>query len=604
MLSPRLVPTRLVDPSRREPIVIVDATRPSRLRSFAVLAALLRYVAGVLVLRLRGRLTGAEAGARLRETFEGLGGLWLKAGQLLSLRIDLFPLAFCQELAKLQNRSMGFPTPLARAILEEDLGAPIEQYLDEFGDHPFAVASIGQVYRARLRQEGVYVAVKVQKPYAAELFRRDMAFIKWLVRLLRVTRFRAHMRWDLGYGELGEVMKEELDFHYEASSMRRMRKSLRAHKIHVPRLFSRYCTRRVLVSEFIHAVLMADYIKAADTHPEHLAAWLTENDVNPRKVARRLIDSIFRQILENNLYHGDLHPGNIVLLRHSRIALIDFGTTSFTEREYLQKFTLFIRALATRDYAKASDLCLMLTASLPNIDTDEVKEQLVHALRGWATRTLVRELPYHDKSLDNATIEVVRILVARRCTMEWAWLRIHRALTTLDTSLIYLYPDVNYTRTLQRYFQRAEERRLQALLTPALARRTLASYGTALDIQDRVSEYTLFQGTLVRRHAQVFRGATNKVAAVFSTAVEFVWAVLAVAGAFGVLVYLEQHHRAWTARWLAPQVATWLDAAPPLAGQIWLVLAVAYVFVVLKLSNLLRRLREKDARPHERVAAV
>ena len=76
----------------------------------------------------------------------------------------------------------------------------------------------------------------------------------------------------------------------------------------------------------------------------------------------------------------------------------------------------------------------------------------MRALRSWATRTLVKQLPYHDKSMDNVTIEIVRILVGCRCTMEWGWLRIHRALTTLDTSLVYLYRDVNYTRMLQQYF--------------------------------------------------------------------------------------------------------------------------------------------------------
>lgn len=604
MLSPRLIPTRLIDPSLRPRIPIVDAAPPSRLRTLAVLSELTAFLLAIIVWRLRGQLDGAVAGRRLRESFERLGGLWLKAGQLLSLRIDLFPQAFCAELARLQNRSVGFPTAHARQIVEEDLGAPIEQYFDEFGERPFAVASIGQVYRAKLRQEGVYVAVKVQKPFAAEMFARDLVFIRWIVRLLQIVRFRSHMRWDLGYDELCAVMKEELDFHYEASSIRRMRKSLRGHQIYVPRLFARYSSRRVLVTEFIHAVLMADYIKVADTDPAKLSAWLTENDVDPRKVARRLIHSIFRQLLENNLYHGDLHPGNIVLLRNGRIALIDFGSTNFTEREYLQKFKMFIRALATRDYAKAADLCLMLTASLPNIDMDDVKERLVHALRAWATRTLVRELPYHDKSLDNATIQVVTILVEYRCTMEWAWLRVHRALTTLDTSLIYLYPNVNYTRMLQKYFRAAERRQLKGLLGVEMLRRSLGSYATALDIQDRVNEYTVFQGTLVRRHAQVFRGATSKVSAVLQLIVQLVWTVIAVVGAAGVLVFLSQYDRVAVDRWLGAQLSGWLARVPPLDRAVWIVVAVLYTHLVWMLIKLRRRLRQRDVRAHDRVAAV
>lgn len=603
MLATRLIPTRLIDPSERGRIVIKETRPPSPFRTVVVTAVIARYVLAISLLQLRGRLTGMIAGARLRETFEGLGGLWLKVGQLLSLRIDLFPHDFCFELAKLQNRATGFPTAQARRILEEDLGGPIELYFEEFGEHPFAVASIGQVYRAKLRQEAVYVAVKVQKPYAKEMFAQDLVAVRWAVRLLRLLRFRRHMRWDLGYDELCSVMKEELDFHYEASSVRRMRKSLRPHRIYVPKLFSQYCSRRVLVTEFIHAVLMADYLKLADRDPDKLAAWLTENNVDPRRVARRLIHSIFRQLLEDNLYHGDLHPGNIVLLRNNRIALIDFGSTNFTEREYLTKFGMFIKALAMRDYSKSADLCLMLTASLPpNIDTDQVKEELVGALRSWATRTLVQELPYHDKSLDNATIQIVKILVNYRCTMEWAWLRIHRALMTLDTSLIYLYPKVNYTRMLQRYFFKAEQRRISAILSTQMVRRSINAYATAIDIQDRVNDYTLFQGMLVRRHAQVFRGATSKVAALWRTLTEIVWMGVAAVGATGLLAYLTQR-QSTDADWLGPQLGGWLQQVPVLDGRTWALIGGLYLFFVHTLWKLHRRLRQKDARPDERVAA-
>ena len=227
--------------------------------------------------------------------------------------------------------------------------------------------------------------------------------------------------------------------------MRRMRKTLKKHDIYVPRVFTKYSTERVLVSEFIHAVLMADFIEVGLKDPAHLQQWLCENNVNPQRLAKRMIHSLFRQLFEDNLYHGDMHPGNIVLLKDNRIALIDFGTTNFTESEYLRKFKLFARALATRDYAKAADLCFMLCSVLPNFDIEEVKEKLIRVIRAWATRTLVKQLPYHAKSIDNATIEIMRVLIGYKCAMDWAWLRIHRATSTLDASLIHLYLDVNYT---------------------------------------------------------------------------------------------------------------------------------------------------------------
>jgi ubiquinone biosynthesis protein len=604
MLSPALIPTRL-ETSRGSRVVTVDVRPVSRLRTATTLWVLIGLLARLTALRLRGALTPAAAGDTVRTAFEDLGGLWLKAGQLLSLRVDLFPKEFCQQLAMLQNRSFGFPTPVARRLLEQELGGPVERYFDEFPDQPFAVASIGQVYRARLRDEQVWVAVKIQKPFSDQLFARDLVLIRWIVRILRALRVRSHMRWDLGFHELSDVMREELDYHYEASAMRRMRRALRGHRIYVPRLFERYSTRRVLVTEFVHAILMADYIKVADDDPERLAAWLAENNVNPRKVARRLIQSMYRQLFENNLFHGDLHPGNIVLLRNSRVALIDFGTTSFTEREYLQKFVLFVRALATRDYAKAADLSLMLTASLPNnLDVDQVKEDLVRALRAWATRTLVKQLPYHEKSMDNVTIEIVRILVGCRCTMEWGWLRIHRALTTLDVSLVYLYRDVNYTRMLQRYFERAERRKLKAMLNPALPLHALSSYHTQLGIQERLSEYTLFQSALVRRHAQVFRGSISKVSAVMRAIVQLLWGGVALAGVAGAVVFLDQRFGFPALDWFGPQLTGFIRQVPTIDGGLWFLLALVYAYFLVTVVRLRRRLRDRDAGSHERVAAV
>src|SRR5258708_2206479 len=98
MIKPALIPTRLIQPDEREPISIVDVPRPPRLRSLQLLVRFARLITALLSLVARRNLTPQLAGQRVRELFEGLGGLWIKAGQLLSLRVDLFPTEFCQEL--------------------------------------------------------------------------------------------------------------------------------------------------------------------------------------------------------------------------------------------------------------------------------------------------------------------------------------------------------------------------------------------------------------------------------------------------------------------------------------------------------------------------
>ncbi|HUR34172.1 MAG TPA: AarF/ABC1/UbiB kinase family protein [Vicinamibacterales bacterium] len=626
MISPSLTPTALVEPADRPPLVIRPARRVWRFRGLENLARLSLLLLTLGWLWLRGRLTGARAGAIVRTTCERLGGLWVKTGQLMALRIDLFSVEFCDQLARLQYNAVGFPTDTARSIIERELlvatleraskdesvmarmamhlravgpGASDESsigaYFDQFDDQPIAVASIGQVFRARLRQEQVWVAVKVQRPYIDEMFRRDFAAISRVTAALDFLGIYPHMRWRLGLRELQAVMDEEIDYHYEAAHLRRMRRSLKAHKVHVPKVFRRYSTKRILVTEFVEGVLMADVIRVTRTDPQRLTKWMRDNDVQPRRVASRLLLSLFRQMLEDNTYHGDLHPGNIMLLRNSQVALLDFGTTSFTEREHLERFRLFVQALAQRDYSKAADMCFLMMPRVPNIDLDEVKEQLVQVLRSWSRRTMVRELPYHLKSLENVTVGIVRVLHEHRCTTEWAFLRFHRAFTTLDMSLIYLYPDVDYPRMLQRHFAEAELRSVQRVFSTQMAIRTLGAYRTTLDIQERLGEYTLFQGNIVRRHAQLLEGATNKFARFMASMVmSLALAGLLLDGLAG-LVFLAQR-RPETARLVFGASGAWVvDHTPRMGTPVWLAVMIAIAFFSIRLGRAAVRLREREA---------
>jgi ubiquinone biosynthesis protein len=309
-------------------------------------------------------------------------------------------------------------------------------------------------------------------------------------------------------------------------------------------------------------------------------------------------------LFEDNLYHGDLRPDNIVLLRDSRVALIDFRTVQFTEREYLHKYRLFVKALATRDYAKAADVAFMLCALLPAIDIELAKEKVIRALRAWATRTVVRDLPYGERSIDHATAEVVRVLFEHKCTMEWPWLRIHRTMSMLDISLAVLNPPFNHTKQALRYFARAHRRSLVDMMGPRLRTRMLGSLKTSLDIQDRISEYTMFQSMLIRRHAQVFQGATNKFADAFATFVGVLSIGVLVPGVALVAALLGRRLPAGTELLLGAQLMSLIERAPALDARLTTALLLADVYLFAMLQRLKHRLRRKDVRQNERVAAV
>ncbi len=596
-----LIPTRLVEPEDRKPIVIIE---PKALRRFQVLDVVwmfLRWGMAMLLLKVRGRLSRKEYAYRLRLLLEALGGLWIKAGQLLSLRTDIFSTEFCDELSKLQFQAIGFPPEIARQIVEQDLGGPIERFFDHFDALPFAAASIGQLHRAHLRDEDVWVAVKVQRPEMPQSFLREVAVIRLVVRVLEKLRIRPHMRWEGMLWELTQILHEEIDYNYEAASMRRMRKNLRKHKIYVPKVFSEYCSTRVLVMEFIAGVLMSDYIQAKLTEPEKLKTWLAENEVDPSQLATNMINSLFRQLFEDNLYHGDLHPGNIILLKRNKLALIDFGSIGFTDREFLHKFRLSIRALATRDYEKAADLTLLLSPPLPNVDLDLVKEQIIRALRSWATRTFIRELPYHEKSVGSASNEMLKVLYAHKIPLDWAYLRIRRAITTLDASLIHLYSSVNYVKVTSDYFRRADDRALDRMTSPRAGRGFMTSLVSLQDIGERASEYAMFRASLIRRQAQLFGGATSKASNFFAVVCWNIAVILLVGGMLNLSIFAHQYYPETYRSMLGNPPGGIFDLFPKLPYAWWIIFVLLDFYFFTVFIRLAGRFRQKERMREVRV---
>jgi ubiquinone biosynthesis protein len=511
MLAADACPTPLFPDDDRQ-VLILEAG--GLVRSWPRRAALVwRGVAGLLRARSRQRLTGEDVGRRLRDTLEGLGGLWVKLGQLVSLRIDLFGPEFCGALGQLQDRAVGFPGADAAAIVEAELGRPLDAVFAEFDLHPVAAASIGQVHRARLRDGGIEVAVKVQRPGMARTFERQLRLIRRIAWLMCRLGVAPYLQWDAFAWELEQVVREEVDYRFEAANTRRMRRTLARHGIVAPRVFEQYSTTRVLTASFLRGALMADYITLALAAPARAAAWRRENGIDASRVAHALSYSLLRQIFEDNLFHGDLHPGNVMLLRDNRIALLDFGSVSSTEREYLDKFRLSSRAFATRDYAKAADLTLQLCQTLPAADPEPLQRDIVRAIYEWARRSDVTTLAYHQKSLNAFYSELARVLIKYRCPNEWAFLRIRRAQETLDASLLVLNPGGDPAAMAETYFAQASRRAARAGGRTYPARVAHALVG-ADETLGRFGEIAALQVDLVRRRAKIFGRRAGRTARV------------------------------------------------------------------------------------------
>jgi ubiquinone biosynthesis protein len=459
VLDPDLVPTPLAGAKGGREVEVLPPLRPHPWRSLVVLREGGGFLLWLALRRLRGRPPAIEVAAALRGRFESLGGLWIKLGQLIAMRRDLLPSDFCSELGKLQDRAKGFPGDLSRRIVEEDLGFSLETVFEGFEERPFAAASIGQLHRARLRDGGTWVAVKVQRPHIAVTVERDLALVRLLCRSLHFLHIKRSLQWRALIHELTEAIQEELDYRLEATSIARMRRTLRHHGVYVPRVFKRLCANRVLTMEFVRGVLMSDFIALRERDPQDADRWLAANQIDAERVGRRLHVSLMRQILEDNLFHGDLHPGNIILLRRSRVALIDFGSIGSLEARLREFYRRLLRSLSDIDFEKTADtMTLISPAAEESVDWERGRRNAVGALRQAELRAWAPNLTYSERSMTRALLDLVRSQAELNVPVGWSFMRIDRAHVTLDASLMYLVPNVSYFALGQSYFAGANKR--------------------------------------------------------------------------------------------------------------------------------------------------
>jgi ubiquinone biosynthesis protein len=277
-----------------------------------------------------------DTAARFRALLAELGPTFTKLGQLLSSRPDLLPAHWVEELEALQDDCSPLPLSEIRREVERGLGRPVEELFAELDDAPLASASIAQVHRARTHA-GALVAVKVQRPHIRERIESDLALLYYLAKLLEAVVEETGVYTPTGIiEEFDRTVHEELDFGNEARNAIAM--ALAAHG------------RDFLVIPKVHAelscatVLTLDYVEG--TKVSEVTA---EGGFDVERVARNVIEAAFRQLFEDGLFHGDPHPGNILVLPGNRIALLDFGLVGRLSRIQQDALVTLIVAVALRD---------------------------------------------------------------------------------------------------------------------------------------------------------------------------------------------------------------------------------------------------------------
>ena len=573
MLKPSLVPTPLIPDNDRN-ILELKGVEPPRW-SVGLSSLLAFFSLAVLMFRFRiDRVETAVRAVEIRKFIEARGGLWFKIGQMLAARRDTLPVEYCNELEKLQDRSTGFPWSQGQKILEENLGRPAAEVFSEFDEQPIAAASIGQIHQARLRANDVRVAVKIRRPYIESTYRRDLALLKLIARFLDCGLFSRRMRWTEMYTQLSRMLQEELDYRIEAGSTNRMRRCLKAHKIYVPKIFFEYCAREVLVLEWVDAVGLADYARVKLNDPARLSVWLAENNVMPAKLASRLYMSAQRQIMEDNLFHADLHPGNIMLLRNSRICLLDFGAIGTLENGFRKLMRLYNRMLSEGDHARAMAVMLRLCAPLPPVDVQRLLKELVVAYQSSVMVSTSKAFRGIEKSSHSAATQQARILSEHNIPVNWDFLRVTRCGVALEASTRLLDSEIQFEKLMKRYLDESD-RRIRAAQMPQIGNRLFSYLEDSSEVQaDAVDKLALFG-----ERTEEIIGAAPRLIQFGSDLIRGVHMCLRIAIIVLAIVFLYQHYTGILPHFLRPWVGRLSDTLPPLGTARWLTVAVIVLVV-------------------------
>ena len=248
---------------------------------------------------------------RIVAILKELGPTFVKLGQILSTRSDLIPQSLCDELKSLQDQVNPLPFSELKAQLEESLGDPLDAVFHRFDEEPLACASIAQVHTAQLISSEE-VVVKIQRPNIRAVIEADLSILHFLARqAIDVAPEAEAFRPDLILTEFERAIIKELDFMYEARNLGRFARHFADWEtVHIPKVYTEHTNEVVLVMERLYGVKITE--AAPLGHPMD-------------DIAKETVRMLFKQVFEDGFFHGDLHPGNLLVLEDSRIGLIDFG---------------------------------------------------------------------------------------------------------------------------------------------------------------------------------------------------------------------------------------------------------------------------------------
>lgn len=317
----------------------------------------------------------SNAPENLRKAFEDLGPTFIKIGQILSTRPDIMPPEYIDELSRLQDNVQNESFENINKVFYEEFNKSIESMFLKFSKTPLASASIAQVHTAVLKN-GREVIVKVQRPEIAEKMALDLYILQKIFKLPKVNMVDSIINPAEALEELEIATKFELNFEIEAENLKKFRtlnKSVNA--VYCPFIIDDLCTKRILTMEKIDGIKIDDI------------STLIDQGYDRNDIGKKLALSFFKQIFKDGFFHGDPHPGNL-LIKEGQICYIDFGLMGNLNDSLRDSLNEMLIAMAYKDINKLISVLMSIGIKTGYVNRNKLFEDIDYLMDNYLSTSL------------------------------------------------------------------------------------------------------------------------------------------------------------------------------------------------------------------------
>jgi ubiquinone biosynthesis protein len=450
-------------------------------RLWRVLVVFSRYF---ILPKLPFRASPEPGAVRMRLAIEELGGAWVKLGQMLAMRFDLLPPAYCSELLKLLGQVRPFSYDDVRKIVTEELGASPEAVFAEFDRVSFAAASIGQVHRAVLHS-GERVAVKIQRPRIRAVFRSDIGLMYAVSGIIDRSRLFGGTRSRQVIDEFARWTADELDYLVEARQAALLREHAAGERLErIARIYRDYTTSRVLTSELIEGISLYEVMMASRNKDADYLASLRARGYDPDRIVRNLDWNMLNQVFVHGYFHADLHPANLFVLQGNAIGYVDYGIVGSLSDDTRDSLTHYSWLLFHGDVDAAVKELMRWLAPTTGTDPEAARSYLVNVHRSFvyemgasdtegpasaAAEAATSARPPRQNPYSRLAMDTMRGIREHQLTFSPGIVAYLKMLVMLGTIRHELAINYDLRANVRRFFTRYMRQRALALADPRLA---------------------------------------------------------------------------------------------------------------------------------------